>query len=231
MKKSIRLGLSVVAATLLFSSVGSAITIFNETFTNPPNAEGLNVVPPQWLLISGSVDVVDGALSTNCTAPSGNNCLDINGSTAVAGKIRSNRMNDLTTAGMLELFTGHAYTFSFYVAGSNRNFGGNGAPNHENTLTWRVYDTVLNTVFASGTETLAFNQTAQLRSVALAGVVNTANVRIEFDGGNDSDNVGLIIDDVNLECSGPNCLGTPEPASLALMGTGLVLLGLRARRR
>lgn len=229
MMKSIRLGLSVAAATLLFSSVGSAVTIFHETFSDPPNATGLNVSPTQWTIVSGAVDVVSNAgLNTDCTAPSGNNCLDINGSIGVAGLIRSNRMNDQTSTGALSLYTGHAYTFTFYVSGSNRNFGGVG-PNNSNTLTWRIFDTVTNTVFANGSDTLDWNVTAQFRTANLTNIGNFSNVRIEFDGGLDGDNVGLIIDDVNLECAGSNCV-VPEPATYALMGLGIAAMGLLRRR-
>lgn len=230
MIRSIRLGLSVVAATLLFSSVGSAVSIFSETFTEPPNAVGLNVSPQQWTIVSGFVDVVSNSgLNTDCTAPSGNNCLDINGSGNVAGRIQSNRRNDGTSTGPLTLVSGHSYTFTFYVSGSNRNFGGVGAGN-SNTITWRIFDTVTSTQFASGTDTLAYNVTAQFRTANLTNIGDYSNVRIEFDGGNDTDNVGLIIDDINLECAGANCAGIPEPATFALMGAGLAVLGLLRRR-
>ncbi len=229
MMRSIRLGLSITAATLLFSSVGSAVTIFQESFTDPPNAVGLNVSPTQWTIVSGAVDVVSNSgLNTDCTAPSGNNCLDINGSIGVAGLIRSNRMNDRTSAGPLSLYAGHAYTFTFYVSGSNRNYGGTGLDN-SNTLTWRIFDTVTSTVFASGSDTLAFNVTAQFRTANLTNIGNFSNVRIEFDGGSDGDNVGLIIDDINLECAGSNCV-VPEPGTYALMGAGLAALALLRRR-
>lgn len=230
MKQSIRLGLSIATATLLFSSVGSAITIFQESFENPPNAPGLNVSPPRWQLVSGSVDVLDSVLNTTCGAPSGNNCLDIDGSNSAAGLIRSNRQNDGTTAGALSLFAGNTYTFSFYASGSGRNYLGVD-PNNTNTFTWRIFDGA--STFASGTVTLAYDAAWQQFSANLSGVSGSfTNARIEFDGGPGGDNVGLLIDDILLDCAGSTCAGTgtPEPATFALMGAGLALIGLRMRR-
>lgn len=211
--KGLLTGMKAGVAMLALTGSLFATSIFNDQFPDSgANAEpqGLGVTNGtldllKWDVVSGSVDVLDTFQGVNCGSPSGKRCVDINGSSGVAGRIQ--------TTQTFTFAVGRFYVLTLYVSGSQR----------EGSDSMRVS---LGNLGSMDVTMAAAEGWRQVTLGTFAG--NGSTGRIVIDGafaGADGDNIGLVFDDVNLDES-----GIPEPATLALMGTGLVVMGLRRRK-
>lgn len=212
-------GLRLGMATLALSGSLFATSIFSDQFPDAgANAEPLGLGLTNgtldlrnWDVLSGSVDVLDTFLGVNCGSPSGKRCVDINGSTNVAGRIQ--------TTSSFTFQTGRLYTLTLWVSGSQRTGS----------------DTMRVSLGNLGSSDVTLAAAAPWQQVTIGGFLgNGSTGRIVIDGaynGPDSDNIGIVFDDVNLdETIQQQQADTPEPATLALIGAGLALIGWRRKQ-
>ncbi len=212
-------GLKLGLAALALTGSMSAAVIFQDTF---PDSGGPGVEEPQgfgivtgtldllkWDVTDGSVDVLDTFQSLNCGAPSGKRCLDINGSNGVTGRIQSTPM--------FTFLAGNSYTLTFWLAGSGRT----------GTDSVRVSLGSLGSVDV----TLASGAGWQIYTLGqFTGNGSTGRIVIDSTVfGGDSDNIGILVDDVSLLETVGAAADIPEPATVLLSLAGLAVLALRRR--
>lgn len=173
-------------------------------WSTPENAEALGQNQTNltnWDVTNGSIDLV--GLGLFDFIPGNGRYVDLDGSTANAG--------DLSTK---EAFSAGIYTVSFALAGSQRG--------DSNTVVVSLGSLVLDTITLASSEALA---TFTYSNVALAV---DGKLTFSHQGG---DNLGLLLDNVVVRQSGEPPVGVPEPATLGLIGAGLLGLGAMRRRK
>ncbi len=221
MKKGFFAGVKLGVAMLAMSSSMFAVSIFSDAFPDSGANEefqGLGLTNGtmdlrNWDVLAGSVDVLDTFLGVNCGSPSGKRCVDINGSSTVTGKIQ--------TTQTFNFLANHTYTLTLWVAGSQRS---NSATDVLGVSLGSLTSTVVTKAFSAG-----------WTLVTLSAVGNGTTGRITLDGGVngvDADNIGVVLDDINLDdtLNSDPIADSPEPATFALLGAGLAVLGLRRRK-
>ena len=103
---------SLIAAAILglsLTSAASAATVFSDDF-NTDIQGAPQATLSQWAIVSGSIDVIGPGSFDWCGAGQGN-CLDMNGSTSMAGRIETT---------IFSLIVGKIYTLTFDF-GNNQN--------------------------------------------------------------------------------------------------------------
>ncbi|WP_224813623.1 hypothetical protein [Hasllibacter sp. MH4015] len=79
--------LRLAAALVLLASTASAQVLFEDNFDANPT--GLNLTPAGWTVTGGSVDTVGQGTFPDICAPTGQTCIDLDGSTLDAGRLQS----------------------------------------------------------------------------------------------------------------------------------------------
>lgn len=180
----------------------TAAPLFFDDFTQ--EGYGLNTSLDNWTIADGFVDVVGDPLFFEglCTdGPSPDKCVDLDGSQGNAGRIES--------IGIL-LGPG-TYAFSYWLKGNSRIL-------NEDTVRVIVETGVTGGVSHTLAGDAPWQQFTQFFTLAAP---QTVNLVFDHSGG---DNVGILLDNVSLT-------QVPEPATLSLVGLGLVAAGLRRRMR
>lgn len=188
--------LAILTAALLATSAQAQI-VFSDDFE--ANSLGLNLTPAGWTITNGgTVDTLGPGLYSELCGGIGK-CLDMDGSTGLAGALSRS----------FSLTAGTTYTLSFDIAGNRRGAGTETGTVMLGTSTLNY--SLADSVTAYQTMSLAFTP---LTSGSYA--LSFANA-----GG---DNYGAILDNVTLTAAVPE----PTSAALLLLGlSGVALLKRR----
>ncbi len=198
-----KLFLAAFAAILMFWAPQTASAGFVDNFELNPNAgdvgglDGSNTI---WV-VTPTLDVA-GPMYGGLSCHSGTSCIDMDGTGQMAGSLKT----------MFATMVGATYTANFWIGGSQRNFLGPDAV----TVNFGTAIPLVVTTPQGDTSWTMY-------TMSFVGDGN--NHWLEFVG-QGADNVGVLLDDVELADN-----SVPEPATFALIGGGLVLLGLKRRGR
>ena len=151
-----------------------------------------------------NVDIVGGGLfGYLCVPPTSGNCVDLGGS-------GGNAQGVLQSVSSITLQPGTNYFLSFDLIGSQR------GPTTSTTVDFGPY---------SQTFVLASNDVSSGVVVnALVTVSSVTTTYLTFTDNSPNDNIGALLDNVSITAS-------PEPGTLALMGSGILGLAGMLRRK
>lgn len=205
MRSTLLRGVQLSALALLSLNSGWAVSIFSDDFEQEVSSQ--NATLANWTIARQAVDVV-GPPGFTCN--SGIQCVDLDGSTTSGGRIESQNFTFLA---------GVTYTLTFWLSENQRGYDFAGNP-----------DEVTVSLGALGQQVIQLQNTAnftfQQYSIQVVGDGSIGAIVFDHGGG---DNVGIILDDVNLDEDQGQAADVPEPATFGLIGAGLVMFALRRR--
>jgi hypothetical protein len=182
---------------LAISAMGTAPAVAGPIFSDNFNGEsqGLNYTGfAQWTVTAGSVDLIGTGFYD--LFPGNGNYVDLDGTTSglnPAGQITTDMV-----------FAAGTYTLSFDLGGSQRG--------DTNTVEVVLGNFVQDITLPSNAPLSLYTYT-----------FTTTGGQLSFTNLGASDNLGLILDNVEVD--------VPEPASLGLLGAALVATGFGLRRK
>lgn len=198
-------------SAVFFAAPASATIIFQDNFDADSATSILNFNGfANWTVDNGTVDYIrNGGFGISCVGGAGG-CVDLDGSTGNGGRMLSN-----TTFNFL---ANETYRITLDVSGNQRG----GAAD--------LFTFGLTGFITSLPPAIAFGD--PFVSMTLGGFSQsgpyTGQLFVETTS---ADNIGVIIDNVLLECLTCGPSEVPEPGPLALLGLGLVGLGYIRRQR
>lgn len=207
--------LGLLAAGLIAGPMSAqAAVIFSDNFDNDATTSVLNFNGLiNWTVSGGTIDYIrSGGYGISCFGGTGG-CLDMDGSTSDAGRI--------TTKQVFDFDDGVLYIFELALSGNQRG----GASDSVNFGLINV-DTGAESMLTAGP--LAPSDPFATSGGSLLGQDFTGSWRFFIEGVG-GDNIGAILDNVVLRDD--RVSQVPEPATLALLGLGLVGMGYARRRK
>jgi len=206
--KSFAFGLASLALFALSTSLHASTLLLNENFDElTPQLTATSAGAFQT--INGTdVDIVGAGngFAALCAGPESGNCIDMDGS-------QGNPQGQLEST---MLFAAGTYDLSFDLVGNER--GGNS----ETTVTFGNYDQSFTLAPTDTTDGIVTNQFVTLTTPGY--LLFTSN---NFAG----DQAGTALDNVTVSSLSTVPAATPEPSSFVLLGSGLLAVAGRVRRR
>jgi hypothetical protein len=190
----------------------AAFVPYHDGFNGIPPGEPLNIAPPGWISNNGNVDWVNNhAYGITCFKNS-KGCVDLDGSSGVAGLFQN--------ATPFKLLGGHTYELSAEISGNQR--GGN--PDSFEFGFLKGKTSTLAGVLKSATVTGITSGSLYTLYTLFFTPSSNISAKAFFYDTTGGDNIGPVLDEVRVT-------SVPLPAAAWLMLSGLAALGAVARRR